>query len=324
MKKILNLCVIAFSLMLFKPCYSSIFDSNNTPRHDVVSIFQMMGLSQDQEPTLENLNAYAQSHFLRPPKSERLSPEAIAFYKTLLGLKSDEEKSEILKLFNRIGDIEAIYPSEEPIDYILIMGSTVSSMRTRLMFLAQLFETGKIKAKSNVPIVFLTGDRDLFESETAEVLLNPSPFPLNPEWRAPKTLPTNENQLGELIWNQLALPQSLRSHNPIFIKAPKRQDQKRASTDDTVRAWLDEYSVSPGHCLIISENPFVNYQELVTRVVFQRVKPNIEGFTFQAVGPSNREADKDIDTNLGVLLDNLARTLYMQLELKKLNADEAK
>lgn len=319
MKKILSLFLGVVCMMFSHSSHASILESNDAPRREVISIFEIMGFPADQKPTLENLNAYGQEHLLRPSKSERLSPEAIAFYKKLLRDKMDADKTLLLNLFEQVGDIKAIYPSDRPVNYILIMGSTVGSMRARLMFLAQLFEEGKIQADPNVPIVFLTGDRELFKSETPEILLDPAPFALNPDWKAPKKLPTNEMQLGEFIWEQLQLPDSLRAHTPIFVKSPKRADEKRAQTDDTVLAWLDGYHVEPGHCLIISENPFVYYQELVTRVVFQRVKPEAKGFTFEAVGPSNREADREIDVNLGILLDNLVRTLYLQVQLKKLN-----
>ncbi|MEB3702293.1 hypothetical protein Bealeia1_01397 [Candidatus Bealeia paramacronuclearis] len=301
-------------------CEAKVLDEKGQPLPAIVEIFSVFNPQFGANPSLDALNTYGQKTFLRPSKSERLSPEALEHYHKLLSPLDKNEQQKLLTFFNDIGDIEAIFPAQKSYDYILIMGSTVQSMRKRLMFLSQLIEDEKLKLNQDQQLIFLVGDRTLFSSETKDVLLDPKPFPLKKGWVAPKALPKNENDLAVYIWNQLELPnalRSLRSQNPIVVKAEKRSNERRAQTDDTVKAWLEEFKVSPGSCLIISENPFIYYQELTMRVVFEKLN-RTSGFTFEAVGPENRQGQQELPINLGVLLDNLARVLFLETQIKTL------
>lgn len=157
-----------------------------------------------EKATGQELNALAQTYFLRPKDTERMSSEAIQHYKKLCAGLSSHQKQQIINLFYNLGYITSIYPKKNSTpDIILIQGTTVSSMRERLMFLAKNIEKGIIHLKPETEIVFLVGERSLFSTETKEVLVNPSPYIKDPKWHIPKILPFDEREASKLIWDQL-------------------------------------------------------------------------------------------------------------------------
>lgn len=113
----------------------------------------------------------------------------------------------------------------------------------------------------------------------------------------------------------ISITPALLAYKPIYVNAPKKEGTHRATTGDTVEAFAHNHRPTPGHVLIISENPFVTYQGLVTETLF--LQNDLRGFTFEAVGPMHRVKDVPLYIRLGVLLDNFARTLYQRIALKK-------
>ena len=101
----------------------------------------------------------------------------------------------------------------------------------------------------------------------------------------------------------------------MYVNSPKKEGTLRATTADTVEEFARTHSPKSGHVLILSENPFVIYQGLVTETLF--LQKNLRGFTFESVGPMHRVKDVPRYICLGVLLDNFARTLYQRIALKK-------
>ncbi|MBY0293501.1 MAG: hypothetical protein K2W92_09490 [Alphaproteobacteria bacterium] len=296
-----------------------VLDEKGQPHPEVIRIFEIFQFNLGPSPSLETLNRIGQKEFLRPAKTERLSKESIEHYKKLCSQLSPQDQDEILDHFRRIGDIEAVYPFRKDPNYILIQGSTLSSLRERIMFFVFLVEKEKIKLLPNTNIIFLMGDRDLFASETKEVLLNPAPFKLRKEWRIPKVLPTNELDLGEFVWKQLDLPPALQKQTPIFVKAPKKPNAPRAQTEDCVTEFLKKHDVpEQSTFLVISGNPYVYYQKRVTELMFKKRGYGNKRFSVEAVGdatPIHENDDKFI--TIGILLDNLARTLYTEIQFLK-------
>lgn len=273
----------------------------------------------NKEISLAELNTLAQTAFLRPKGSERLSPEALTSYKKLCSWLTKKDKQEILNLFAKIGDIEEVTPSphESMPDYILIQGSTVPNMRERLMFLASMVESNKINIQGSTTIVFLAGQRALFPSETKEVLLNTSPYKPNTQWKLEEeNLPTNEVDAAHLVWDQLELPETLRSKTPIFIKAEKKAGAARAQTEDCVISWLSQGNVKQGLYLIISNNPYIFYQQRVTELKFHQAGYK-EGYRIKSLGASASINEDSLDTTIGIFMDNLAREIYTENQFIK-------
>lgn len=310
--------LLVFSLFSFK-AWSTKVDKNNSRFPEVIQIFRIFNYNVGNSPSLEMLNKIAQENFLRPAKTERLSKEATAHYEKLCTSLSPHDREQLLDLFRKMGDMEPIDPKEKEYEYILINGSTVSNMRERLMYFVSLLDQKKITLKPETKIVFLTGDRNLFDSETKEELLNPTPFKGREGWQPPKTLPTNEVELGEFVWNQLDLPLALREATPLFVKAKKKPGAMRAETADTIKSFLEDHKIPQNsRFLVVSSNPYVHYQKKVTELMFNQLGYGDKGFQFDAVGSAADFTHQDKCTAIGLLMDNLARTIYMELQLAPL------
>lgn len=317
MFKILASCMC----LLLLPCkvWGDILDKEGNLRSEVLQVCRVFYPGFTSHPSLEELNIVAQKEFLRPKNSERLSQEAIAHYEKLCAPLSPADQDTILNIFREIGDIDAVYPIYKKPQYILIQGSTISNMRERLMFFASLVEEGRIMLSPDTKIVIATGDRALFDSETEQVLLEPTPFKLREGWKRPDTLPTNELDLGEFSWDQLDLPQFLRERTPLFVKAPKKPGAVRAQTEDAMRSFIENEKILDGSTfLVISSNPFVYYQTRVTEGMFKKLGYGNKGFSFEGAGFAANVGGYEKSTAIGILLDNLARTLYVEKQFRDL------
>jgi len=295
---------------------ASLLNIDGSPKENVISLCRVVGF--EGSSTLDDLNQFGQTKLLRPKGAERLSPEAIAHYKSLVSSLTSDKKTEMMRLFQKVGVIEAILP-EKGITYdgFLLQGSTVQNMRRRLAFFFEQIEAGNITITSDAQLIVMNGDRTLFATETPAVLLDPSPLAKKSGWQNPETLPTNENDLGEWIMAQTELPDALKNTPVTFIKAEKRPGETRAQTEDTMKRLIGSGQLKAGRYLVLSDNPYVEYQLLTARLQF--AKNGAQGFTFDGMGPAHREANNDIDIQLGVLLDNLARTLSVEVQWKALN-----
>ncbi|MBN9413465.1 MAG: hypothetical protein J0H12_06045 [Candidatus Paracaedimonas acanthamoebae] len=284
---------------------------NSSSYHLSETLFEKIFV--EKKATIQELNALAQRHFLRPKHAERMSKEAIQHYKKLYSRLSIEQKKEIIKYFYDLGYITSVYPKRNVCpDIILIQGSTVPDMRERLMFLAKNIENGIIFFKPETQIVFLVGERTLFLTETKEVLLNTSPYLKDPHWNIPKILPLDEREASKLIWDQLQLPSSLREKKPIFIEATKQQNSTRAQTMDCVQLWLQK-TTPQAHkkVLMISNNPYIHYQKDVTDLEISKAGFN-NFFDIEGIGRSFDLDNQNIDITIGILMDTLARVLYVE------------
>lgn len=315
---------VPFSFRLFwvlalsaQAAFSAIVTPQGQPLPEVVEIFNLFKhkLKHPQylrNPTLENLKLLSQQDFLRPHRSERLSDDAIAHYKNLVTGMTDLDQKKVISLFQKLGDIDDVFPPVKEFDYILINGSTVKSMRERIMFFAHALERKKVKLKPDTKIIFLEGERKLFPSETRDILLNPFPYILSDGWKAPSSLPKDERDAAVMVWDQLRLPAQLREskYYPIFVHAKKKVGANRAETEDCVKEWITVYPPKKLHgaALVVSNNPFVYYQQLVTERLLAQL--NFSQIKLYGLGSAlSKEFYPDVTIQIGVLLDTLARNL---------------
>lgn len=313
------------------PAQAVVVDLKGKPLPEVVQIFRLFKktlssahslpekklqtvLQTPESVSIEELTALSQEKFLRPKAAERMDPISIQHYQQLLGTLSAGEKKELKKLFQKLGDVDPVLPQQKEFDYVLINGSTVPNMRTRIMFLASAVQEGTIRLKPTTQIVFLEGERPLFKTETPEVLTNPAPYPKRLGWKAPAILPTDERDAAVMVWDQLDLPTELRNHTPVFVHAEKKPNAQRAETEDCVQKWAKKFSPQPGTALVVSSNPFVYYQLLVTEVLF--AKAGLGNMKLDAIGSESSYQAESLDVELGLMLDNLARTFYYLLKKK--------
>lgn len=267
---------------------------------------------------LERLNTLAQATFLRPAGMERYQ------YKALNKQFLDYQPEHVLALFKDIGSTTLIKPLHQTYDYILVHGSTVPNMRKRIQQLADFIDQGLLKITSSTQIVFLTGERDLFETETHEVLLSCAPLTQNPKWVCPEVFPATEDAAAEWIWNQCLLPKPLRMASIRFMHTPKtitldpktnKSVHHRPTTMTTTQMWIDTCHPKPGRCLSISSQPYIYFQEATVIQLLKKKGLIKEGFTIEGAGVGFEHVSTD---DISILLDNLARTIHTELHTSKL------
>lgn len=299
------------------PSQAMITDDKGQLLYEVFEIASYFDSKLGNSTDILKLNDFAQQKFLRPQRAERLDEKSLSHYKKLCARLSAKTKKKILSLFKQLGDIDPIYPIHNNPHYICIQGSTISSMRERLMFLSQLVDEKKIHISPSTKIVFLTGERTLFKSETTTVLLNPAPFAIDSSWKVPQILPGDEAEAAKFIWNQLKIAAPLRTMQPLFINAKKKNGNTRAQTEDSTQAWLTSNNVR-GIVAMVSSNPFIGYQLEVMKLAIKKAGLENE---IQAEGMGNAATieQQDIDISLGILLDNLARTIYTVVKSKQVS-----
>ncbi len=291
---------------------AGIVDKKGNILPEVLNIVSMFNyeLSENKTININALNSFVPEVFLRPADSERYEEKAIQHYKKLCAPLSFDQKQSLLESFRRLGDIDSVYPVHQTYDYIAIQGATVPTMRHRLMFLVHLIENDKIKIKANTKIIFLVGERALYQSETSEVLLNPSPYEKDPKWQPPQTLPPDERQAARMIWAQLKLPKALRNTQPYFTNTSKQAGTSRAQTQDCIQDWLKTHHAE-GRILMISSNPYISYQEGVVNLAVAEAG-FAEKVQVDPAGPGMSIDNQDLDIVLGLALDTLARTISIE------------
>jgi hypothetical protein len=229
----------------------------------------------DSYSALELLHGFAEEHLRRPEGSERLDDIAKASYHRLVAPLSDNERRYLVSLFDVLGDVGPVEPLNVPYDYIFIHGSTVPGMRRRLAALATCVEKKTFEIGPSTQVIFFDGERPLFAKETLEVLLDPSPYVRDPTFTPPPTPPTDEREAAEMVYRQLWLPTPLRNAPAEFVHAPAEPGQTRAHTQGVVRYWVQNDHPRPGRALMVSDNPFVEYQRLATLLALRERLDNL-------------------------------------------------
>ena len=320
MKRLILLFLLSFSIS--NSALAVVADSTGKPLPEVREIFSIVLrknysdqiLKSLKSDTLQSLSKVGQEVLLRPKGFDRQDPPSIRHYHELLDKLSKDDLTALVELFKKLGDVDPVFPATKKVDYVLVHGSTVQNMRERVMFLADMISTRKLVLDPKVQVVFLEGERPLFKFEDEAILINPAPFELRPGWERPSILPKDERDAAVMVWDQLNLPKALREHPPLFIHAEKRPGTKRAETVDCVLKWAKNYHPTPGVGVMVSNNPYVYYQLLVTKTALAQA--GISGINLEGVGPAAFDT-KDLSLKeqtiikLGVMLDNLARVLYV-------------
>lgn len=315
------ICLLPIKASIYDPSYSGQINPK------IIQIFNLFLEEKkfSEKTDLLELNNFAQKNFIRPKMSERSSPEAYSYYENLFNLwkeKKEERINEIIKIFTEMGDIGEVLPSKnfKAPDYIVIPGSTIHNMRERLAFVDNIVKK-KLIDISKTQIVFSIGYRKLFPSETKEELVNPAPYAKNPSWQAPEKLPDNENDCAEFIWEQMELSAELRAKYPIIIKANVAENANRATTEICARDFWNNKYIKPGKVLVISSNPFIEYQLGIFGLQLKHSQRlDKDQFTLAGSGPAPVFPLDKIDSKIlgvGILLDNLARSIYTEIQKKQ-------
>lgn len=263
---------------------------------------------------LETLNAIGQKIFLRPAGLERNqldehNKKFTPFY-----------TEEFVTLIDSLECLTAKYPSRTKYAHILVHGASVQNMQQRIDFLLEILKTLDTK---ETDIVFLTGDRDIWESEKEWITTR---------FGEQEQMPTNETEIIAFLWGK----SKTKEHSGLnisFVHSEKQEildpttgktKTRRPNTKDTVIKWLSG-NPKPGSCLSVSVQPFVYYQELTMQAALHE-KGLITHYTIEGVGgsPITEENKTELTkSHMATLLDNIARTLYTLVGISKIKQKAA-
>lgn len=267
---------IALSLLIFINAAKaeqfdlSLVGLNSAP---FAQLTQLLGLSYDG--SLKDLVAQTQSSWLRPAGTERWNIEE----------KLQEGKKELYGTFTELGLVHEWQPKKKHYKYAVLFGAALFRVQARLSYLAQLWDAG-VRFDT---LILLAGQRDLadFEKQALAQEYNRSDITLEPA-------------MMQLVYDTLNHA-GLKSVPLLVVDGPRaivNGKPWRATTATTVAAWMEQ-NPEAGDCLLISSQPFCNYQEVVAKTLLPAT------FNVETVGSACSES-----TPVELYLDTLARTLY--------------
>ncbi|MBX9805034.1 MAG: hypothetical protein K2Y18_04685 [Alphaproteobacteria bacterium] len=246
------------------------------------------------------------------PKTERW--EADALKPKLSRAQADHIVSLNLETLHQA---ESMYPTGLP-NAVFFLGSTLGSVRKRLAFLNELYESKKLSP--DLTVYVLTGERKLDEKvgETTTILMDPNNalIPFRGDWAPTDLVISDEAGMIKLVFSQ-SRHASLDENRIKFVYSSKG-DRRRANTEGTIVQWLKEFSPSSGMYVAISNQPYNFYQEcVIRRVLLQAGRPDI---CVRVIGPGKKVEDKTdaaVIADATNLLDNVSRILYELSNIKK-------
>ncbi len=272
--------------------YEHIIDKHGNPSQTLLELLAILGIEHDG--TLRDIVRVTQLHLLRPQNSERW--HMLDVYQ--------QHAATIMPLLKKLGCLDAVEPTQQQYDYVLLLGATVSRVRDRLRYVVSLCEQG-LRFKT---IIFLGSERPLDPAvEPADLLTQPTqnnyPY-LDPTWKFNGIMPTTEYEMMRLVFEQTEFPAGFENVTFCFLNTPMQPTAtggtRRANTIDTIVHWISTNPI-PGTCLATSNQPFVGYQDSAVRSALPK------NFPLETVG------SKASDTlNIAVGLDNLTRWIYQE------------
>lgn len=266
-------------------------DSKSKPTQDLLDLLSAFNVQHDG--TLKDIVVQTQKEWLRKPGKERWQVDEVKV----------EDKEKVLELLEKLKCVGEVKPKSNDYDYALIMGATAGTMKLRISYLLNLYNKG-IRFKT---MVFLVGERprdiNLETQDTFLVNTNDG-LKIKENWNF-KDLPKTETEMAKLIFDQIDLPEEFKNNvKVIFVDTPmqptKEGQLRRPNTGDTVIWWM-KLEPKAGTCLVISNNPYVGYQDTVARTLLPKK------FSIETVGSAASRNEK-----VSTYLDNAARWLYQE------------
>jgi hypothetical protein len=155
-------------------------------------------------------------------------------------------------------------------------------------------------------LVFLVGARLLdptAENDNIVLNLKGTESYVRSDWQLKGSKPATEIQAARLVYDQVAVPADMQHVPVVYVDTPMQRQGlvlRRPNTADTVVAWLAT-KPTPGSCLVISNQPYVVYQDAALRSALPPV------FTIDTIG-----AVAPADCAVAIYLDTLARFMFIE------------
>jgi hypothetical protein len=263
------------------------------PSAPVQSLISLTGY-KGTPANLAEAVAYTQKVWLRSQGKERHEMDI---------KKIQGSKDQILSLFKELKLTDPVLPLEKEYDSALVLGATGEAMQDRFAYLYVLWTQHQVRFKK---IYFLVGQRLLYK-EKIEGSLKISPdlgLPLLPNWSQPKKQARTETDAAQWLVAQVDMKKAFGEIPVEWIDTPIQEGLRRPNTEDTLLLWRKTAAPQAGtKVLVISQNPFVGYQNAVVAGVLQGSKIH-----FETVGSGNKWIAKE--QSYALVLDSLARWLY--------------
>ncbi|MBA3751383.1 hypothetical protein H0X06_01090 [Candidatus Dependentiae bacterium] len=273
----------------------TLIDTTDKPTPTFLKLLEKMNITHNG--TLQSIRDETQKAWLRPVGKERWENEK-AF---------PHHNNDLLPLFKELLLIEKIEPVKQYYSHVVLLGATITSVRNRLAYLIQLWESG-IRFDT---LIVLTGQRPLYPTIESLDLLLTDPLHLvqfKENWSFDGQVPSTETEMIKYIFNQTKTPKEWNVIPLIFVDTPLQKTEtgeiRRPNTQDTIKEWLSLYNPHPHSILALSNQPVIGYQDAVLRRFFPL------NFKIETIG--------DIDSkNRGIstILDSLARWIYNEVLL---------
>lgn len=185
----------------------------------------------------------------------------------------EDQREELYPVLEKMGIFDAHWAQKSHYDYAIVLGALKSAVESRMQHLISEWERGVRFDK----VVFLTGQR-----------------PLHPTKEESLVHLKNETAMMLHVWNALEMPEEMREVPLTVIDAPPLPLRGRPTTESTVYAWL-EMEPEPGVALMVSNQPYVGYQQAVLQVLLPH-------FMIEGVG-----AEGGRTLPLSILMDTIGK-----------------
>lgn len=298
-KKLLIVLVGIFGFFIFiqamhqntvvqKNVQIAVVDVQGKPTDALLQLLELTGIEHDGSlASIVQVTQKSQAEWLRKQGTKRWD----------IAETNPENKDQFFVLFHQLFMINEIKPSLQKYDYVLWTGATFKPAKSRLRYLIEIWESG-VRFDT---VVLLSGARPLLESEKSYMI---SAYNLDEA-----TCPQTEFEMMKFVYDTIVMPEDMRQVPIVMIDVPMQITKTGIlaypTTGDTVNLWMAS-NPTPGTCLVISNQPYVGYQDSVSRSLLPK------DFIVETVGKESQ------DTKIGIYLDTLARNLYQENKTRNL------
>lgn len=261
------------------------FDHRNCATSVLQEILRITGIHC--QPTLEEVLTATQSHWLQDEDLRALIKDRHSRY-----------WSQLQPWFRKLGLIDQVQPrSGRRYNYALVPGSTALAVKKRLFYLASCWDRGLTRFDK---IVLLGSQRSLIPGKESPAQLSYIlDFP-NPDLC--KGI-RDEAEMMTQLYQRFSWPWQKETSYPCLISTPLNPDGSTPNTAQTVQCWLENKNPTPGSCLVVSNQPFVYYQELAVKRALREGGWDTD-LDVVGIGPQSSL------TNVTVYLDNITKIIW--------------
>jgi hypothetical protein len=282
------LAVIHGTTFAEKP-YGGVVDKHGKPTHDLLQLLTATNITTDG--TLSDIIVKTRDWLTPKNSSNKMNPK-------------------IAQALGKIGTVNAVLPQHKKYDHIFIMCDGFENILLNLSFAWVLISQ---KELASTDIIFLPTTRQanpLKENSAAlKKLIDQyrSVLPLKKGYPW-KKFPRTETEFVQLLIAQLDIPKKLKL-KLASATLPVASNSGLANLAHKIAyAFLTRFG-SPGHCLFITGNPFIGYQDaMLHRTTVQMKRLLKDSDHFEVAGPA-----ADSHTPARVYLDTIARWVYEEM-----------